>query len=137
MSDGRHGNVNGTVTSWIGGMSITQDGNLIAPDKIMSHVHRYLSPHYNPHGHHYHRWSHEPGGSDDPLYATKTVYGAGYKEENRTYLNIATKKTVTILYEIFSFRKKRCEGKCFTLPTLFIIYRFSICTVRIVTVLES
>lgn len=86
MSDGRTSNRNGTgVTSWIGGMSITQDGNLIAPDKIMSHVHRYASPHYNPHGHHYHRWNHEPGGSEDPLYATKTVYGPGYNDENRTY----------------------------------------------------
>lgn len=86
MSDGRTSNRNGTgVTSWIGGMSITQDGNLIAPDKIMSHVHRYASPHYNPHGHHYHRWNHEPGGSEDPLYATKTVYGPGYIDDNRTY----------------------------------------------------
>lgn len=86
MSDGRNANRNATgVTSWIGGMSITQDGNLIAPDKIMTHVHRYASPHYNPHGHHYHRWNHEPGGSEDPLYATKTVYGAGYIDENRTY----------------------------------------------------
>lgn len=86
MSDGRHANRNGTgVTSWIGGMSITQDGNLIAPDKILSHVHRYASPHYNPHGRHYQRWNHEPGGSEDPLYATKTVYGPGYIDENRTY----------------------------------------------------
>lgn len=86
MSDGRTTNRNSTgVTSWIGGMSITNDGNLIAPDKIMTHIHRYASPHYNPHGHHYHRWNHEPGGSEDPLYATKTVYGAGYIDENRTY----------------------------------------------------
>lgn len=86
MSDGRIANRNGTgVTSWIGGMSITHDGNLIAPDKIMTHIHRYASPHYNPHGHHYHRWNHEPGGSEDPLYATKTVYGPGYIDENRMY----------------------------------------------------
>ncbi|XP_050685108.1 uncharacterized protein LOC126979695 [Leptidea sinapis] len=84
MSDGRLANRNATgVTSWIGGMSITQDGNLIAPDKIMNHVHRYASPHYRPHGHHYHRWNHEPGGSGDPLYATMTVYGAGYIDENQ------------------------------------------------------
>ncbi|CAH0697596.1 unnamed protein product [Spodoptera exigua] len=84
MSDGRIANRNGTgVTSWIGGMSITHDGNLIAPDKIMTHIHRYASPHYNPHGHHYHRWNHEPGGSEDPLYATKTVYGPGYIDENQ------------------------------------------------------
>lgn len=87
MSDGRTANRNATgVTSWIGGMSITQDGNLIAPDKIMTHIHRYASPHYNPHGHHYHRWNHEPGGGEDPLYATKTVYGPGYIDENRTYM---------------------------------------------------
>lgn len=49
----------------------------------MTHVHRYSSPHYKPHGHH--RWHHEPGGSEDPLYATKTVYGPGYIDENRTY----------------------------------------------------
>lgn len=86
MSDGWHANQNATgVTSWIGGMSITQDGNLITPDKIMTHVHRYASPHYHPHGHHNHRWNHEPGGSEDPLYATKTVYGPGYIDENRTY----------------------------------------------------
>ncbi|KAJ0171122.1 hypothetical protein K1T71_013321 [Dendrolimus kikuchii] len=84
MSDGWSANRNSTaVTSWIGGMSITQDGNLIAPDKIMTHVHRYASPHYNPHGHHYQRWNHEPGGSEDPLYATKTVYGPGYIDENQ------------------------------------------------------
>ncbi|XP_048486782.1 uncharacterized protein LOC105383545 isoform X4 [Plutella xylostella] len=83
MSDGRIAIRNSTGASWIGGMSITQDGNLIAPDKIVSHVHRYSSPHYNPHGHHYHRWSHEPGGSADPLYATKTVYGAGYIDDNQ------------------------------------------------------
>ncbi|XP_046974149.1 uncharacterized protein LOC124540537 [Vanessa cardui] len=84
MSDGRIANRNASgVTSWIGGMSITQDGNLIAPDKIMTHVHRYSSPHYKPHGHHYHRWNHEPGGSEDPLYATKTVYGQGYIDENQ------------------------------------------------------
>ncbi|PZC70935.1 hypothetical protein B5X24_HaOG214593, partial [Helicoverpa armigera] len=84
MSDGRIANRNGTgVSSWIGGMSITHDGNLIAPDKIMTHIHRYASPHYNPHGHHYHRWNHEPGGSEDPLYATKTVYGPGYIDENQ------------------------------------------------------
>ncbi|XP_072945900.1 uncharacterized protein [Epargyreus clarus] len=84
MSDGRNANRNATgVTTWIGGMSITQDGNLIAPDKIMTHVHRYASPHYKPHGHRYHRWNHEPGGSEDPLYATKTVYGPGYIDENQ------------------------------------------------------
>lgn len=86
MSDGRLANRNASaVTAWIGGMSITQDGNVIAPDKMVHHVHRYASPHYNPHGHHYHRWNHEPGGSEDPLYATKTVYGAGYIDENRMY----------------------------------------------------
>lgn len=85
MTDGRSNRTGTAVTSWIGGMSITQDGNLIAPDKIMTHIHRYASPHYNPHGHHYHRWNHEPGGSEDPLYATKTVYGPGYIDENRTY----------------------------------------------------
>lgn len=91
MTDGRAANRTGTaVTSWIGGMSITQDGNLIAPDKIMTHIHRYSSPHYNPHGHHYHRWNHEPGGSEDPLYATKTVYGPGYIDENRTYGSYVT-----------------------------------------------
>ncbi|CAG9569969.1 unnamed protein product [Danaus chrysippus] len=83
ISDGRTANRNTTaVTSWIGGMSITQDGNLITPDKLMTHVHRYASPHYRPHGHHYHHWNHEPGGSEDPLYATKTVYGPGYIDEN-------------------------------------------------------
>lgn len=54
----------------------------------MTHVHRYSSPHYNPQGHHYRRWNHEPGGSEDPLYATKTVYGPGYIDENRTYIFI-------------------------------------------------
>ncbi|KAL0859511.1 hypothetical protein ABMA27_010667 [Loxostege sticticalis] len=83
MTDGRSNRTGTAVTSWIGGMSITQDGNLIAPDKIMTHIHRYASPHYNPHGHHYHRWNHEPGGSEDPLYATKTVYGPGYIDENQ------------------------------------------------------
>ncbi|KAL4712576.1 hypothetical protein ACJJTC_007592 [Scirpophaga incertulas] len=81
--DGRTANRTGTAgTSWISGMSITQDVNLIAPDKILTHVHRYSSPHYNPH-HHYHRWNHEPGGSEEPLYATKTVFGVGYIDENK------------------------------------------------------
>lgn len=73
---------NGTLNSWVGGMSYMHDGNLIVPDKIIRHIHRYSSPHFNPHGDHLHHWNHEPGGYE----GKKTVYGAGYIDGNSTYI---------------------------------------------------
>lgn len=71
------------------------DGNLIVPDKIINHIHRYASPHFNPHGDHLHHWNHEPGGHE----GTKTIYGPGYIDELSMY-DILNNWTLIILSEI-------------------------------------